>query len=45
LGGVIVDASGARSAYIFAGAATAIAGLFVLFFLGVASARGRQDGH
>ena len=44
LGGAVVDASGPRSIYIFAGVATAIAGLFI-FFLLAASARNRQNGH
>jgi MFS family permease len=37
VGGAIVDASGARVAYLLAGAATAIAGLIILAFLAVAS--------
>lgn len=36
VGGAIVDASGARSTYLLAGAATAAAGLVILFFLAVA---------
>jgi predicted MFS family arabinose efflux permease len=44
LGGAVVDASGPRSIYIFAGVATAIAGLFIFFFL-APSARNRQNGH
>ena len=44
LGGAVVDASGPRSIYIFAGVATAIAGLFI-FFLLAASARNRQNSH
>jgi MFS family permease len=44
LGGAVVDASGPRSIYILAGAATAIAGLFIFFFLAAASARNRQNG-
>jgi MFS family permease len=44
LGGAVVDASGPRSIYIFAGVATAIAGFFIFFFL-AASARNRQNGH
>jgi MFS family permease len=44
LGGAVVDASGPRSIYIFAGVATAIAGLFIFFFL-AASARNRQNSH
>jgi MFS family permease len=44
LGGAVVDASGPRSIYIFAGVATAIAGLFI-FFLLAASARNRQNRH
>jgi len=36
VGGAIVDASGARSTYLLAGAATAAAGLIILFFLAVA---------
>jgi MFS family permease len=37
IGGAIVDASGPRFIYILAGAATAIAGLFILSFLALAS--------
>jgi MFS family permease len=37
VGGVIVDASGARSTYLLAGAATAAAGLAILVFLAVSS--------
>jgi MFS family permease len=43
LGGVIVDASGTRFTYLLAGVATAIVGLFVLFFLIVASTKNAQD--
>ena len=45
LGGAIVDASGPRSIYILAGTATAVAGLFILFFLAAASARSRRNGY
>jgi MFS family permease len=37
IGGVIVDASGARFAYLLAGATTAAAGLAILVFLAIAS--------
>jgi MFS family permease len=43
LGGAIVDASGTRFTYLLAGVATATAGLFVLFFLTVASLKNVQD--
>jgi predicted MFS family arabinose efflux permease len=37
VGGAIVEASGARFTYLMAGAATAAAGLVILFFLAIAS--------
>jgi MFS family permease len=43
VGGAIVDAYGVRSTYLFAGVATATAGLFVLLFLVGASTSGVQD--
>jgi predicted MFS family arabinose efflux permease len=43
MGGTIVDAYGVRFTYLLAGAATATAGLFVLFFLIVASTKNVQD--
>ncbi len=42
-GGLIVDAIGPRSTYLLAGVATATAGLFVLFFLTVASTGNAPD--
>jgi MFS family permease len=43
LGGAIVDASGTRSIYLLGGMATAVVGLFVLFFLTVAPTKDVQD--
>ena len=43
LGGAIVDASGTRSIYLLGGMATAMVGLFVLFFLTVAPTKDVQD--
>jgi MFS family permease len=42
-GGLIVDAIGPRSAYLFVGGATAAAGLLILFFLTVASTKNAQN--
>jgi MFS family permease len=42
-GGLIVDAIGPRPTYLFTGIATALAGLFILFFLVFASARDVQE--
>jgi MFS family permease len=42
-GGLIMDAIGPRSTYLLAGVATATAGLFILFFLAVASTKNIQD--
>jgi MFS family permease len=43
VGGAIVDVYGVRFTYLLAGAATATAGLFVLFFLAAASTKNLQD--
>jgi MFS family permease len=43
LGGAIVDASGTRSTYLLAGVATTTAGLLILLFLTVTSAKNAQD--
>jgi MFS family permease len=43
LGGLIVDAIGPRSTYLLTGITTATAGLFVLFFLALASTKNAQD--
>ena len=44
LGGVIVDASGPRSAYVLAGAATAIVGLLILLLVATATTGRTPDG-
>jgi MFS family permease len=43
VGGLAVDAIGPRPTYFLTGVATALAGLFILFFLLLASAKDRQE--
>jgi MFS family permease len=43
LGGLLVDAIGPQSTYLLMGVTTATAGLFVLFFLALASTKNTQD--
>jgi len=43
-GGLIVDAVGPRSTYLFAGLATAVAGLLILLFIAVAPSRTPDSG-
>ncbi|MDQ4128254.1 MAG: MFS transporter [Actinomycetota bacterium] len=44
MGGALVDASGVRFTYLLAGAATAAAGLFVLFLLTIVPGRDNHNG-